>query len=312
MTSIVHRHQRRRYRPQHYAERPNLLEHYSNDELHARYRYGRDDIAFICNILRPHLERATLRSHALTVEEQVLIALRFYASGSFFEVIGDGLAVRKSAVGHVVHSVSSALTNLLGQFVKWPENEDDMARTKRRFFSLGGMPNTISVRTTEAPHAREWEYVNRKGWHSINVQLVGNADLIVTNCVKFQQNTPDGILLGDSGYPLLPWLMTPFATVTNDSQQRYNSVHATTRGTIERLNGVIKRRFACLNYLCACHIICACIVLHNIAQTRRVPLQDGPPPCAEVPDLLPPPPLQPDLPAGRAVRNAVVNLYFSN
>ncbi|KAK0150778.1 putative nuclease HARBI1 [Merluccius polli] len=124
----------------------------------------------------------------------VLIALRFYASGSFFEVIGDGLAVRKSAVGHVVHSVSSALTDLLGQFVKWPENEDDMTRTKRT----------------------EWEYVNRKGRHSINVQLVGNADLVVTNCVvrwpgsvhdarilrasrlfqKFQQNTPDGILLG--------------------------------------------------------------------------------------------------------------------
>ncbi|KAK0140196.1 putative nuclease HARBI1 [Merluccius polli] len=304
-----------RYRPQHYAERPNLLEHYSNDELYARYRFGRDDIAFICNILRPHLECATLRSHALTVEEQVLIALHFYASGSFFEVIGDGLAVRMSAVGHVVHSVSSALTNLLGQFVKWPENEDDMARTKRKFFSLvgGGVPNTIGVIDCthvhiQAPHAREWDYVNRKGRHSINVQLVGNADLVVTNCVvrwpgsvhdarilrashlfqRFQQNTPDGILLGDSGYPLLPWLMTPFATVANDSQQRYNSVHATTRGTIERLNGVIKCRFASK----ACHIICACIVLHNIAQTRRVPLQealiDGPPPCAEVPDLLPP------------------------
>ncbi|KAK0138526.1 putative nuclease HARBI1 [Merluccius polli] len=85
--------------PRHYAERPNLLEQYSNDELYARYRFGRDDIAFICNILRPRLELATLRSHALTVEEQVLIALRFYASGSFYEVIGDGLAVRKSAVG---------------------------------------------------------------------------------------------------------------------------------------------------------------------------------------------------------------------
>lgn len=346
MTAIVHRHrqQRRRYRPRHYAKRPNLLEHYSNEELYARYRFGRDDITYICNILHPHLERATLRSHALTVEEQVLIALRFYACGSFFEVIGDGLAVTKSAVGHVVHSVSSALSNLLGQFVKWPENEDDMARTKRKFFSLGGMPNCIGVIDCthvhiQAPHAREWEYVNRKGRHSINVQLVGNADLIVTNCVirwpgsvhdarilrsshlfqRFQQTAPDGILLGDSGYPLLPWLMTPFATVTNDSQQRYNSVHATTRGTIERLNGVIKRRFACLNYLRvepqkACHVICACIVLHNIAQMRRVPLGapiDGPPPCAEVPDPLPPPPQQPDGPAGRAVRNAMVNLYFS-
>lgn len=71
---------------------------------------------------RKTLERATLRSHALTVEEQVLIALRYYACGSFFEVIGDGLGVTKATVGHVVHSVSSALTGLLGQYVKWPGN----------------------------------------------------------------------------------------------------------------------------------------------------------------------------------------------
>ncbi|KAL7395698.1 hypothetical protein ABVT39_021608 [Epinephelus coioides] len=307
MAAVVHgyRHQRRTYNPGQYAESPNLLEHDFNDELHARYRFGQEDIALICNILCPHLERATLRSHALTVEEQVLMALCYYACGSFFEVIGDGLAVTKATVGHMVHSVSSTLTSLLGQYVKWPENEEEIARTKRMFFSLGGMPNTIGVIDCthvhfQAPHIREWE----------------ESHLYQ----KQQQTDPDGILLGDSGYPLLPWLMTPFATVTNDSQQRYNKVHATTRGTIERLNKVIKHRFACQNYLCvepqkACHIICACIVLHNLAQTRRVPLQepliDGRPPCSVGLDL-PPPPLQSDGPAGRPVQNAMVNLYFSN
>ena len=173
------------------------------------------------------------------------------------------------------------------------------------------------------------------------MQLIGNADLKITNCVvrwpgsvhdarilreshlyrRLQQTAPDGILLGDSGYPLLRWLMTPFATVTCDPQQRYNNAHSATRGTIERINGVLKRRFACLNYLRvepkqACNIISACIVLHNIAQLRRVPLNedilDRPPLEAEVPQLQPPPPPhQADEPAGRAVRNAMVNLYFS-
>ncbi|KAK0142242.1 putative nuclease HARBI1 [Merluccius polli] len=286
-------------------------------------------IFFVLALNEPCLDCGGAGAHSATF---------FYASGSFYEVIGDGLAVRKSAVGHVVHSVSSALTELMGQYVKWPENEDAMARTKRKFFSLGGMPNTIgAIDCThvhiQAPRSREWEYVTviERAGTALTCSLWGMLTLLsptvsydglgLYTMPKLQQTTPDGILLGDSGYPLLPWLMTPFATVTNDSQQRYNSVHATTRGTIERLNGVIKRRFACLNYLRvesqkACHIICACIVLHNIPQTRIVPLQealiDGPPPCAEVPDLLPPPPLQPDLPAGRAVRNAVVNLYFSN
>ncbi|TNM89154.1 hypothetical protein fugu_005409 [Takifugu bimaculatus] len=94
---------------------------------------------------------------------------------------------------------------------------------------------------------------------------------------RFQQNTPDGILLGDSGYPLLRWLMTPIATVTSNSQQNFNYAHTSTRGTIERINGILKRRFACLNYLRvepkeACNIICACIAQYS---TKKMSAHGG-------------------------------------
>ncbi|MBN3310833.1 HARB1 nuclease, partial [Amia calva] len=128
----------------------------------------------------------------------------------------------------------------------------------------------------------------------------------------FQQNPPEGIILGDSAYPLLPWLMTPFATA------RFNSAHGTTRSTIEHLNGVLKRRCACLNYLRvepqrACNIIFACTVLHNISQTRTVPLHDDsddlPQPQVDGP-VTPLAALQLNGPAGRSMRDALVNLYY--
>uniref|UniRef100_A0A3B1JAG5 Putative nuclease HARBI1 n=1 Tax=Astyanax mexicanus TaxID=7994 RepID=A0A3B1JAG5_ASTMX len=292
----------------------------------ARFRFGREDILFISNLPRSHLESATLRSQALTVEEQVLIALRFYASGAFYQVIGDGMCVTKSTVCTVIHRVSSALSRLLNQFVAFPENPEQLNKIKQDFFSLSKMPNTIGVIDCthvyiQAPHEREWEFVNRKGRHSINVQLVGDADLIVTNCVEsnffknFQQKPSSGIILGDSGYPLLTWLMTPFATVNTDSELSFNRAHATARGTIERLNGVLKRRFACLNYLRvepkqACNI-CACIVLHNIARARKVPLyNDGQSALPQPQDAgfnMKQPPLQPDGLAGRAMRNVLQN-----
>ncbi|KAG7270760.1 LOW QUALITY PROTEIN: hypothetical protein CRUP_018683 [Coryphaenoides rupestris] len=153
-----------------------------------------------------------------------------------------------------VHRVSSVLASLVNQFVKFPTNPEQIKQIKFKFYEMGKMPNTIGTALMSTSKQREWEFVNRKGRHSINVQLVGNADLIITNCVvkwpglvhdarilreshisrNLQENPPDGIILGDSAYPLLPWLMTPFAVANNDAGERFNCAHGRTRSTIER------------------------------------------------------------------------------
>lgn len=194
------------------------------------------------------------------MEEQVLIALRFYASVTFYQVVGDNVGVDKSTVINLVKALSIALANLVNQFVSLPKN-DQIAQTKHKFFLLGNMPNTIGVNNCthvhiQAHHEWDWEYINRKGKCSINIQLVGDADLIITNCVvkwpgsvhdarilrdsavyrELQTNRPDGIILGDSAYPLLPWLMTPFLAATTPAQARFNTAHCKTRCAIEHLN----------------------------------------------------------------------------
>ncbi|XP_056608251.1 putative nuclease HARBI1 [Triplophysa dalaica] len=270
MAGIVHRYHRvggRGYRQRVYVERAQPLEQYTTEELYARFRFGNADIKYIADLVRPKLQRRTRRSHSLSVEEQVLIALRFYASGTFYQVVGDNIGVDKSTVSDVVKAVSIALAILVNQFVSLPKDVQ-IAQTKHKFFLLGNMPNTIGVIDCthvhiQAPHERDWEYINRKGRRSINIQLVGDADLIITNCVvkwpgsvhdarilresalyrELQTNRPDGIILGDSAYPLLPWLMTPFLAATTPAQARFNTAHCKTRCAIERLNGVLKRRF---------------------------------------------------------------------
>ncbi|XP_034057153.1 putative nuclease HARBI1 [Gymnodraco acuticeps] len=262
---------RRGYRQRVHTERPKPLQQYTTEELYNRFRFGLDYINYIAGLVRPQLQCRTLRSHALTVEEQFLIALRFYACGTFYEVIADSMGVHRTTVGEVVTAVSDALARLLDHFVTFP-TDGQIAKVKQNFFLLGDMPNTIGVIdcthvNIQAPRQREWEYVNRKGRHSINVQLVGDADLAITNCVvrwpgsvhdarifresrlftEFQTNRPDGVILADSAYPLLPWVMTPFPTANTPSQMRYNNAYGRTRCAIERLNGVLKRRFACLS-----------------------------------------------------------------
>ncbi|KAK9980270.1 hypothetical protein ABG768_013646 [Culter alburnus] len=328
MAGIVHRY-RRRYHQRVHAECPKPLEQYTSEELYARFRFGRDDIKYIADLVRPTLQHQTQRSHALSVEEQCFIALHFYACGTFYQVIGDNMGVRKSTVSNVVKAMSVALGSLINQFVSFPK-DDQTAQTKHKFFQMGNIPSTI------APCEREWEYVNRNGRHSINIKLVGSADLIITNCVvkwpgsvhdarilresalyrELQSHQPNGIVLGDSAYPLLPWLMTPFSVANTPEQERFNSSHCKTRCAIERLNGILKRRFACLNYLrvqpkVACNIFLACIVFHNIATRRHVPLDDN----FDEPEL----DVEPEQPSmflpneghtGLAIRDAIVRNYF--
>ncbi|XP_025079578.1 putative nuclease HARBI1 [Pomacea canaliculata] len=137
------------------------------------------------------------------------------------------------------------------------------------------------------------EFVNRRGYHSINCQLICDANLVITHCVinwpgsvhdsrilressiwqlfeRAARPVP-GMLLGDSGYPLREWLMTPFLDSNTRAKERYNTAHRTTRSTIERANGVLKKRWHCQNLGMILHLhakspspVLFCIMLQQL------------------------------------------------
>jgi hypothetical protein len=60
-------------------------------------------------------------------------------------------------------------------------------------------------------------------------------------------NTEDGVLLGDSGYALRSYLMTPYLDPVQPWQRRFNKAHKKTRCLVERVIGIWKRRFHVLH-----------------------------------------------------------------
>lgn len=140
----------------------------------------------------------------------------------------------------------------------------------------------------------EFAYVNRKNQHSLNVQAISTADRRFINVVikspgsahdakvfresnigiELATGTKKGVLLGDSGYGLTPFLLTPYDNPATAAERRFNAAHKKTRVRVEQALGVLKRRFACLHFGIrmspsrCCAVIAACFVLHNIAMSR--------------------------------------------
>lgn len=108
---------------------------------------------------------------------------------------------------------------------------------------------------------------NRKGYFSLNVQVVGDANLYIKDIVarwpgsthdqtifnnsllkaRFENNEfGNSIMVGDSGYALRKYLITPMLNPTVNVEQVFNESQIRTRNPIERLFGVLKRRFPIL------------------------------------------------------------------
>jgi len=99
--------------------------------------------------------------------------------------------------------------------------------------------------------------------------------------VKYQRGHRGSWLLADSGYALQPFILTPYKDPRAGSvEHNFNLKHAAARNIIERVNGVLKSRFrclqGCLHYtpLKASKIINVCSALHNICRRYKVQLTE--------------------------------------
>jgi len=104
-----------------------------------------------------------------------MLALRFYATGTFQSAVAELFGVTQATASRTIHRVTLALVHQMHTWVRLPtQQEADVQKVK--FHAKAGFPNVIGcidgthVRIL-APTRNEHEYVNRKNFHSINVQV---------------------------------------------------------------------------------------------------------------------------------------------
>nr|CAI5869962.1 unnamed protein product [Callosobruchus analis] len=86
------------------------------------------------------------------------------------------------------------------------------------------------------------------------------------------------MLLGDSGYRISPWLMTPYRNLVTREETAFNTPFTKERVIIERCFGQLKRRYPILQYMVrvkldsVVSVIISCAVLHNISKYLNGPV----------------------------------------
>jgi hypothetical protein len=160
--------------------------------------------------------------------------------------------------------------------IRWPDRNATVIPIK--FLGLAGFPRVGgcvdgSLIPIDAPKDFEAQYVDRHGNHSINgvfvcgprmelyyvsarwpgsihdSRVLRNSSLY-HSCSEGWIQFPGGVILGDSGYSLLDWLMTPVVRPGPQlGVKRYLRRHISTRRLVENSLGVLKEKFPCLNYL---------------------------------------------------------------
>ncbi|XP_064631643.1 putative nuclease HARBI1 [Lineus longissimus] len=169
------------------VDHQNPLEKYSAKGVKDRYRFLPDTIMVFVEVFGTKLTRPTDRGHALPVILQICVCLRFLACGSFQIMVGDGDGQSKSSVCRIVKATMNEIIKYMSEIIKFPRG-DEATETKKRFFAVAGFPNVIGALDCtqikiQAPSQFEDVYVCRKSIHSINVQMICDADRIATNLV---------------------------------------------------------------------------------------------------------------------------------
>lgn len=272
-------------------------------------RIKRGTFQALVGILAPWLTRQNTRFRDCIPPEKVL-ALGIYrlAHGNSYVSIGPVFNVGKSTVIEAVQDVVAALFELRDEYIHFPETVAETAASIETFQDLSRLPNIVGAIDgthipINAPRESPVDYFSRYQHHDFGIQAVADGNLlfldfsagypgsmhdarILRNSTLYQRAEQGDILngpvvnvnhhdigpylVGDSAYPISPWLQKPFPEATRDrSEIQFNRELSSARVKIECAFGCLKSRWRILqkrldsDIKFSVKIAIACAVLHN-------------------------------------------------
>ncbi|XP_069584666.1 putative nuclease HARBI1 [Ranitomeya imitator] len=328
-------------RPRIFRERTGM-EGMTDEEVMERFRLTKRTIIDLYELIRVDIDPLTQRSHAIPGIVKLLNCLHFFSSGSFQTKASSIGGVSQSTFSRFLVPVIQALKKHVHTFICFPSDKTGWQQLKNDFYSVAGIPHVMGVLdcihiALSAPHEQEEIYRNKKGYHSVNVQMIVDSNCKILSLFSAfpgsSQNSSilrqssvfegfesgrltGGWLIGGSGYACRPWLMTPVPDPKTPAELSYNEAHADTRAIIDETFRMLKSHFKCLDKsggglqydpTKVSDIIVACCILHNIYILHSISAKPEEPTTGKLRETQDPPS------AGNArdIRTHIIEDYFS-
>jgi len=194
-----------------------------------------------------------------------LAVVHFLATSHYQQSVGSNfnIAIAQQTVSKYLPEICNAIEPIAPQWIQFPVDEERKQRIKEKFMLKFGFPGIIGVidgtqvRISE-PEEDEHIYFNRKSYHAKNVQIICDSDLNILNVnanfggathnsfiwnasairtvleENFRLGDRRSWLIGDSGYPLELWLITPIRnTRGGPPEKRFNDSLIVARNCVE-------------------------------------------------------------------------------
>ncbi|XP_065178659.1 uncharacterized protein LOC135809271 [Sycon ciliatum] len=221
----------------------------SDMDFRSHFRLCRQTVDIVVDAIRAseHMQVDVTASgkDMIDVKKQVLLTLWWLGSKSCIREVSDKFGLSKYTIWTSTRRVCFALCDIAPLMICWPK-EKGVNDTQGRFHQLKGIHGIIgaidgSHIPIKAPMESTDAYLNRKRFHSIVLQAVCDANLLFTDVfagwpgsvhdARVFNNSPlkhavderkeeffpmESFILGDSAYPLLPWLITPYRDAGNN------------------------------------------------------------------------------------------------
>ncbi|XVE99830.1 hypothetical protein REPUB_Repub03eG0235300 [Reevesia pubescens] len=283
---------------------------FPEEEFRKAFRMSKATFGMICQELEPTvMKKNTMLRDAIPVRQRVAVCIWRLATGEPLRLVSKRFGLGISTCHKLVLEVCSAIsTVLMPKFLQWPD-ETKMKEIKQEFESISGIPNAAgSMYTTHvpiiAPKVNVSGYFNRrhternqKTSYSITVQgIVDQKGVFTDVCIGYPGSMPDDQVLeksalsqrakqgglkdvwivGNSGYPLMDWVLVPYTHQNLTwAQHGFNEKICEVQNVSRQAFGRLKGRWSCLQKRIEVKLqelpklLGACCVLHNICEMNN-------------------------------------------